>query len=390
MDAIAPTKTALKNIDADGHILEPGNMWVDYIDPKFREKAPRLISTDKGGEQFYFYDNFTLGDGVTSLGFAGAMGARDGEVNDEEIVDVSQVIGLKYADARQGGFDPHARMPDMDRDGVDAAILYPTMGLFMDVVDNDAQSRANARAYNRWLADYCSAYPDRLLGVGCLPMLTVEGAIEELHFIAKELGFKAIFLRPNPYNGRSLHHPDFYPLWEACQDLDIAIGIHGGAAPIVKNLGDDRFPVEEGNAIHHCAIHAFEMMAASASFIMGGVCEKFPKLRVGFLEAGGGWMAGWLDRMDRHVEDKGLNDTILTSLPTEIFQRQCFISYEPTEKSLALLAEMLGPKNILWATDYPHADGFWGAVKMIKRMGLSPEVEKGVLLDGAKRFYGID
>lgn len=388
---IAPKNSpaALQCIDADGHVLEPPNMWVDYIDPKFREKAPRLLVGAKGGEQFYFSDAFTLGDGATSLGFAGAMGAREGEIADGEKVDREKVRGLKYAEARKGGFDPHARIPDMDKDGVDAAILYPTMGLFMDVVEDGKQACANARAYNRWLADYCGAYPERLFGVGCLPMQTLDGAIEELRYCADELRFKAVFLRPNPYNGRALHHTDFYPLWQVAQDMDVAIGIHGGAAPIVKNLGDDRFRVQDGNALHHCAVHAFEMMAASASFIMGGVCEKFPKLRVGFLEAGGGWMLGWLDRMDRHVEDKGLNDTTLTSLPTEIFHRQCFISYEPTEKSLGQLAGMLGPENILWATDYPHADGFWGAVKMIKRMGLKPEVEKAVLAGGAKRFYGI-
>src|SRR5262249_24758098 len=155
----------------------------------------------------------------------------------------------------------------------------------------------------------------------------------------------------------------------------------------LRNLGDDRFPVKQGFALNHVAAHTFEMMAATASFIMGGICEKFPKLRVAFLEAGGGWMLGWLDRMDRHYEDNGMNDTPLTVRPTDVFHRQCWVSYEPTETTLGLLAESLGPTNILWATDYPHPDGFWGAVKMIKRMGLKPDVEAAVLGGGAKRFY---
>lgn len=389
MDTIRPKETinALKNIDADGHVLEPANMWIDYIDPKFRDKAPRLIEGKQGGEQFWFSDKFTYGDGTSNLGITGAMGSREGEFG-ERSDKSSELRTLKYAEARQGGFDPHARILDMDKDLVDAAFLYPTMGLFMDVVEDEKQACANARAYNRWLAEYCRAYPSRLYGVGCLPMQSVEGACEELRYCGEELGFKAVFLRPNPYNGRSLHHEDYHPIWELAQDLDIGIAVHGGAAQ-AKNLGEDRFPASEGSAVSHCVVHTFEMMAASASFIMCGVCEKFPKLRVAFLEAGGGWMLGWLDRMNRHVEDKGLNDTNLTSLPKEIFQRQCFISYEPTETSLGLLADALGPTNILWATDYPHADGFWGAVKMIKRMGLRPEVEAAVLGEGGKRFYGL-
>ena len=128
------------------------------------------------------------------------------------------------------------------------------------------------------------------------------------------------------------------------------------------------------------------MMAAAASFIMCGICDRFPRLRVGFLEAGGGWMLGWLDRMDRHVDDKGMNDTGLKARPSEIFHRQCFISFEPTEKGLKVVAEAIGPGNILWASDYPHHDGFWGAARMIKKMGLRPEIEATILAEGAKKI----
>ena len=99
----------------------------------------------------------------------------------------------------------------------------------------------------------------------------------------------------------------------------------------------DRFTA--GGAVRHCVAHTFEMMAAATSLIMCGVCDRFPRLRFAFLESGGGWMAGWLDRMDRHFDDKGMNDTGLTMRPSDIFRRQCFISFEPVEKSLPLLAD---------------------------------------------------
>jgi predicted TIM-barrel fold metal-dependent hydrolase len=149
----------------------------------------------------------------------------------------------------------------------------------------------------------------------------------------------------------------------------------------------DRF--KRGGAVRHAVAHTFEMIAASTSMIMCGVCDKFPGLRVAFLESGGGWMAGWLDRMDRHFDDKGMNDTGLSMRPSEIYRRQCFISFEPVERSLTVLADYLGADTILWATDYPHLDGFWGAAKMIKKMGMPPRTEAAVLAGGAKRFYNL-
>src|SRR5271170_616322 len=246
-------------VDADAHVLEPEDTWQTYIDPKFREKAPRMIHTEDGGEIFYFSDGFSLGSRHRTLGGCGSMGARDGEVSNE----------IKYIEGRAGGFDPHARIPDMDREGVDAAFLYPTLGLFLSIVEDTAQAAANCRAYNRWLAEYCSAYPQRLFGTAALPLQSVDAAIEEMRYCAKEFGFKAGFVRPNPYNGRPLHHKDLYPLWEEAQAMGFGIAIHGGGAQ--PNLGSDRFPSKEGFAVEHCVVHTFEMMAAAASFLMCGI-----------------------------------------------------------------------------------------------------------------------
>ena len=101
--------------------------------------------------------------------------------------------------------------------------------------------------------------------------------------------------------------------------------------------------------------------------IWGGVCERHPKIRIGFLESGGGWIAPWLDRMDRHFDDQGFNDSGLKTRPSELFQRNCWISFEPVEGSLKVLADYIGPHKIMWATDYPHRDGFFpGAPEMMQ------------------------
>ena len=100
-------------------------------------------------------------------------------------------------------------------------------------------------------------------------------------------------------------------------------------------------------------------------------------------------MSGWLDRMDRHYDDKALNDTGVSTRPSDVFRRQCFISFEPVEGSLPLVADYIGRKNILWASDYPHGDGFVDAPGLIRKLGLPPDLLKDVMATGAKRLYGL-
>jgi len=129
------------------------------------------------------------------------------------------------------------------------------------------------------------------------------------------------------------------------------------------------------------------------SVIWGGVCEKHPKIRIAFLESGGGWIAPWLDRMDRHFDDHGFNDTAPKMRPSELFRRNCWISFEPVEGSLKVLADYIGPHKIMWATDYPHPDGFFpGAPKMIGKQlaGLSAATRHQVMGGGAMGFYGLN
>ena len=246
------------------------------------------------------------------------------------------------------------------------------------------------RAYNRWLADYCKPYPDRLFGIAMLPMQSIGHAIAEMRFARRDLGVRGGFIRPNPYNNRMLHDPAYDPLWSAAEDLDFSIGIHEGGNSGMPTVGIDRF---EGRGAQHIISHTMEMMLACMSVIWGGVVERHPKLRIGFLESGGGWIAPWLDRMDRHFDDLGFNDSGLKTRPSDLFRRNCWISFEPVEGSLKVLAEYIGPNKILWATDYPHRDGFFpGAPQMIRDRlaGASSEVQHQVMAGGAMGFYGLN
>src|SRR5580700_5173133 len=221
-------------IDADGHILEPPDLWLNYIDPQYRDRAPRLAVNAEGAEILQLGDQEVTDNGPgrrrVKVGATGAIGARDGNVS----------VWIKYAEGRPGGFDPHQRIPDMEAEGIDAAFLYPSLGLFLGAVEEPAFAAAICRAYNRWLADYCKPYPDRLFGIAMLPLQDVELAIAEMRFAKKELGFRGGFLRPNPYDGKMINHPDFEPFWAAAEDLDFSIGFHEGASSGMPTVGVDR------------------------------------------------------------------------------------------------------------------------------------------------------
>ena len=261
-------------VDADGHILEPLDLWDKYIDPEFRERRPRFV-IDENGKERLSVEGKLLGN-PRGIGSLGAVGVRQGDV----IPDT-----LKYAEGKKGGFDPHSRIVDMDADGIDAAFLYPSLGLFAGAVEDPGLAGAMCRAYNRWLADYCKPYPDRLFGVAMLPMQSVDLAIEEMRFAREVLGMRGGFLRPNPYHGKKMiSDPIYEPFWTMAEELDFSVGFHEGSTNAMPTVGVDRF--ESDRAARHMISHTMEMMLAAMAVIWGGVVDRHPRLRVGFLEFG--------------------------------------------------------------------------------------------------------
>jgi hypothetical protein len=365
-------------IDADGHILEPFTLWNEYLDPAFRDRAPRLIK-DNTGKQRLLLEEKLLGSRA-GFGGIGGVGARQGVVAAES---------MDYEDGRKGGFDPHARIPDMDLDGIDAAFLYPSLGLFIGSITDAAFAGRDVPRVQ--------PLARRLLQALSRPAVRHRHAADAVD----RGGASGDALRPQGARlprrfpaAQSLQRPQaalarLRAVLARAEEIDFCIGIHEGGNSGMPTVGVDRF---DGRGAQHIISHTMEMMLAAMSMIWGGVCERHPRLRVGFLESGGGWIAPWLDRMDRHFDDKGFNDSGLKIRPSELFQRNCWISFEPVEGSIGALADYIGPHKILWATDYPHRDGFFpGAPDMVReRMkGLSPDTQHQIMAGGAMGFYGL-
>jgi len=334
-------------VDADGHVVEPHEAWAGLPEAS----RPR-IGADAAG-----YEHVVVG--VTEI-LAVPLGslARPGSTFDDP------ATFRPLADAQPGGSDPRARLADMDTEGIDQAVLYPTIGLYFSVVDDAPAAVGLAAAYNDWLAGYCAADPRRLFGAALLPLQDPEEAARELRRAVTELGFVAGFVRPNPCLGRSLSDRAYDVVWDAAEELGVPVGIHEGSSVIVPTLGSDR-PFNP--LVLHAVSHPFEEMLACAQLIAFGVLERHPGLRCIFLESGGGWAPFWLERLDEQAESFGGFCPDLSMRPSEYFARQCAISFEVDERTLPVLAPFVGPGRIVWGSDYPHHDAtFPGAVDALR------------------------
>jgi len=360
-------------IDADGHVLEPRAAFAHLPD----DQRPRIETDGRG------LDHVLIGNQEIFVGSLGMLGTPGAVVSD-----LANAKPLEEAIA--GAFDPHARLADLDVEGLDAAVLYPTVGLaYWAIADRDA-AVAVVRAYNDWLASFCAADPTRLFGVAALPFQDPAVAAAELRRAHDELGFRAAFVRPNPCAGRTIVDPANEIVWETAEELGVAIGIHEGSQMAIPTLGLDRPPYNA--LVFHATSHAFEHMMACAQLMAMGVMERHPGLRFVFLEAGGGWAPYWIERLDHQVSRFGGYAPAMKLLPSEYFARQCWISFEVDEHTLPLLAPVVGTDRIVWGTDYPHPDcTFPGMVKELRDAiaGLPDSDQARILGQNAIDLYGL-
>ena len=360
-------------IDADGHVLEPRAAWAalpEGVRPEIRTDEHGLDHVVVAGKDVF----------VARLGQMGTPGT-----------DVGAPVGpVPLEEARRGAFDARARLADMDEEGIDEAVLYPTIGLGFWAIEDPVAATAVARAYNDWLAGYCAADPTRLHGAAMVPFQDPEAAIAELRRATDELGFVSAFVRPNPCLGRTLVDPANDGFWAAAEELGVAVAVHEGFQTAIPPLGADRQP--NNVLVLHAVSHTFEQMLACAQLIGLGILERHPRLKVAFLEAGGGWAPYWLARLDHQLPSYHRFAPPLSLLPSEYFARQCWVSFEIDEETLPVLAPFVGTDRVVWGSDYPHADStFPGAVEEITKVVSTMEEESQRLILGANALalYGL-
>jgi predicted TIM-barrel fold metal-dependent hydrolase len=353
-------------VDVDSHITEPPDMWAKYLEPAFKSFAPSPDMKIKGE-------------------------AIINKISDHFRREATQQMMEMHPMAVLNGFDSESHVRAMKQMGVDVSFVYPNSGLWVFGVDTMQPQLAGAftRAYNNWLRDFCSYDPQLLQGVGAINLHAPEAMVSELERIA-EFGWKAVFLHPTPIKGRLLSDPAYEPFWTKCEQLGIAVGLHGAAHSRLSVTGVDRFNTEFG--IHACS-HPMEQMMAMLALMEGGVLERHPHLKVGFLESGCGWLPYWLWRLDEEYENLHweVQDNVKMK-PSEYFRRQCFVAIEPSEPYLDWVIQSIGGDNLLFGTDYPHIDHQMDIVEkmLVLEERLSQKTLKKILWDNPVRFYGLE
>jgi predicted TIM-barrel fold metal-dependent hydrolase len=330
---------------------------------------------------------------------AGEGGARmrawsdpDVQIPDDEIVRMLSDASSPFA-PRRGEFDMGVRKRELDADGIAGEVIFPQMAPFgagllqYRFAVTPEQSFAGCQAYNRWLADFCSADPGRHAGVALVDVEDIGATVREVR-AAKEMGLWGGVLLPTSTGAHPFyHHPRYEPLWAACEELELPLQSHSGWSP---DYGD----VASATAMYITEVDMFAQRPFAA-LVWSGAFERHPRLKYILTETGVGWVVEKL----RVLEFKADNPIFkhftkrLSLSPAGYFARQCFLgaSFMPFHEGQ--FRDSIGVDKLMWGSDYPHLEGTWPNTLKALRETFStyPEEEvRAMLGENAARVYGFD
>ena len=369
------SKNGYRIIDSDIHLREPQDLWQRYVPSPFRDDAPKHVPVSPGAARKHMV---VAGkpvppdrDDTARMSWAGQH-ENDRRYDEEKIRDWDNVSLLKA----------------LDREGIDRAVVFPTMGLYAIATNSISGPLAHAiaRGYNDWLTEYIAIDRKRLTGVAIIPPHDVQLAVKETRRAIKDLGFKGVFVRPNPYMGRNWHDEYYDPLWAALEELDAPVCFHEANAPDLPFAGD-RF---EEVFLQHIACHPLEQMLAMTSVIGGGVLERFKRLRVAFLEGNCSWLPKLFWRLDGHFEHRAKYQApYLKKKPSEYFaEGRCFVAVDCDESPAKYVVDAVGDDTLVFSTDYPHSDSKYPqAVDEFLKLDLPESSKRKILWDNCQRLY---
>lgn len=361
-------------ISADSHITEPANTYVDFIDAKYKDRAPQLRYHESLGDAF-FVDGL---DNPVPMGLVAAAGKPPEEI---------RVTGVRFDDMHPGGWDPDARLAEQDRDGVAAEIIYPTVGMVLCNHPDFDYKKACFEAYNRWLSAYCEKHPKRLIGLGQISMRSPEDGIAELEAIAA-LGLRGVMMPGDPavedYDSTA-----YDAFWEKSIELGLPLSFHILTDRNYAFRSRPRGPAMNGflSIVRGC-------QDVMGTLVLGGVFERHPDLKVVCAEADAGWVPHYMYRMDhaykrhRYWLPAGQK---LSKLPSEYFAENIYVTFQDDWVAFKV-ANLMNWKRLLWANDFPHSDSTWPwSQEMLAEhtTNLSDEQRRGILHDNVRELYGL-
>ena len=380
-------KDGMRFVDCDMHVMEPVDLFDRYLDREFRNRLTLPIGPDgkpKRGmiiidDQPTTYDlelqqhrkpHHGVVKSDTSQPLSGSRIAESGR--------------LDFAIERD--YDGEAQIMGMELEGIDIAVLFPTMGLSLLARDgmDPRLSLALSQAYNNWIHEFCQHSPDQLKFAAMLPLHDVNLACAELVRCVTELGAVGSFVRPNRVNEHFWHSNYWNPLLGLHEELDVTIGFHEGTGAAYSHMntlyGENRF-------YRHVASHWIEMQQTLIAMLIGGIFEFYPKLRVGFLEAQNSWVPGILTRIEwDYPQYRDSHAPYLSLTPREYFQRNCWAAVEGSEPEIEATASIVGADRMCISTDYPHFDSNFPNVSNNLLANVTKETAAKIFMGGAHLY----
>src|SRR2546428_1892039 len=273
-------KQGFKILDADLHVIEPYDLYLKYMDPKWGDRIPRAEPRTLQAGDIY---DFRMADGSPVRKPWREAPPKDALTPSSLRMERRKAqIAPYYEEAVTRQFDPVSQLKAMDREGVDVAVLFRTFPLHADESQEPEYANALCQAWNNWITAFCQENPKRLKAAGLITLHDVNLAIAEARRIVKELGHVGLCMIPQPVNGRHVQDPYFDPLWTEIEELGVPVCFHPTA-------GNNQLCAENVFLGHKpkLLVAAFAQplgnLMGMAEFIAGGILERHPRLKVGFL-----------------------------------------------------------------------------------------------------------
>ena len=368
-------------ISADSHVLEPPACFNEYMDPSFRERAPR-IELDDLNRHVYVIEGLTTRIPVGTIDCAGMLPSMR----------TTHILNATFETCRRSAWDPEHRLADQERDGIAAEIIYPTVGLIlMSHVDVDYKD-ACINAYNRWLEGFCAGLPGRLFGLAMTSVRSIDAAIDDFTR-AKSQGFVGMMLPGIPHF-ESYDHPDYDALWQCAVDLEMPVCFHiltgrgpRSAASVVLKKQTRSMRIAGFMQIVR------DVQDVISTMLLSGVFERHPDLKMVSAEADAGWVPHWAYRLDHaayNETDDGIIDG-LSKLPSEYLFSNVYTTFQDDWVAFAT-KDLINYKQLLWANDFPHPDSTWPRSQKLlaKNAANLTEIERNAILrDNVRELFQL-
>ena len=388
-------------IDADHHYYEPDDCFTRHMESAYADRAVNIRRGEGkfgrvyiGDERMRFFSvipgDHTGGPGALQEFLKSHSGEGDGLVSGET------VSAATFPEST----DSNVRLRKMNEQGVEAALMLPTLGVgIAHELRHEPQALfANLRAFNRWLEEDWSFGKDgRLYGIPVLSLVDIDLAVAELERVLA-LGARSVNLTPGPVNGHSPADPLYDPFWARCQEAGIPVVFHLGNDGLTEiyssQWSENPSPPSHRLSPFQRVIASTERATADtlSALVFHNLFGRFPSLQVVSIENGATWIAPLLKAMDHAARLSGPRDWTFghaPDRPSEIFKRHIKVSPFP-EEDIPALVEVLGPENVLAGSDWPHPEGCAEPIDYVEGLeGLSPEVVRAVMRDNTQKLFGV-